>query len=156
MVGIKLQKRMIKMIEYIEMFILLIFGHFLGDFVFQNQTMADKKNRKSDLQNKGYHNTQKDISDEIGKVLQIQTKDYFHKSYKMTWFYWMLTHGIVHGILVYFVVGNLWFGVIEVILHIIIDILKTEGKTTIHVDQLLHLITKVLYMIMIIYNIGGM
>lgn len=139
--------------EIIEIALLLVFSHFLGDFVFQNQTMADRKSRKYDLEDRLYKKQQHDVSENIRRVLKVP--DPFVPTpfvYPMTWFYWMLTHGIVHGVLVYFVVGNLWLGLVEVGLHIVIDMLKTEGYTDIHRDQFLHLCTKIIYMLFIVFG----
>lgn len=61
------------------------------------------------------------------------------------WYYIMLSHCLIHGGTVGLLTGNIYFAVIETILHFIIDVIKCEGYTNIHQDQAAHVVCKVIY-----------
>ncbi len=61
------------------------------------------------------------------------------------WPYCMSAHALIHAGGVWIVLGHPGFAATEFALHWLIDALKAEGKTSIHVDQLLHLLTKIGY-----------
>jgi len=61
------------------------------------------------------------------------------------WYYIMLSHALMHGGVVGLLTGNIYFAVIETILHFIIDIIKCEGYTNIHQDQAAHIVCKAVY-----------
>jgi hypothetical protein len=48
---------------------------------------------------------------------------------------------------VWLVTGNVFLGIIEVVLHWFIDFAKCENWTNIHIDQLLHIICKAIYIV---------
>lgn len=139
------------MLEYIETFILLVFGHFLGDYVFQNDAIAERKSRKNDLKSIEINKQMRKSQNSIAKTFNIEIPK--QPKFKQCWFYYLIAHAITHGWLVYYFIGNLWLGVLETVLHAIIDHIKCEGKTTLHTDQLLHLITKIFYIIIMIIGV---
>ena len=102
----------------IEIFIKLIGGHFIADYVFQTDAIATGKNRNIDPAKFG-----------------------------VDWWYWMTAHAITHGFITGFITGSVWIGLAETILHWIIDFLKCEGIINLHQDQLLHAACKVLWII---------
>ena len=108
------------MTEFFTLFFLLIAGHALADFVLQSDVMAMGKNRHSDIH--------------VGKGKNFPS-----------WQYWLGAHTLIHGGVVCLVTQSLALGVLETLLHSIIDFLKCEGKLTFHQDQLLHLICKIGY-----------
>lgn len=59
--------------------------------------------------------------------------------------YHLIAHSGIHAGAVALVTGNLWFGLVEWVLHTIIDEAKVKGKTSFAVDQLLHIGCKVVY-----------
>ena len=67
------------------------------------------------------------------------------RKYILFWPYWLSAHALIHGGAVWLITGNMSLGLIEVILHWIIDFAKCEGWTNIHIDQLLHMICKAVY-----------
>lgn len=69
------------------------------------------------------------------------------------WFYWLTAHSLVHGGAIYLVTRSVTLGVIETILHWIIDFVKCEGWTSIHTDQFLHVACRVLYCYLIVSGI---
>lgn len=66
------------------------------------------------------------------------------------WRYWLSAHAAMHATGVWFVTGNVWLGLAEFVLHWIIDFIKCENLTNIHQDQLLHIICKVMYVVILL------
>jgi len=95
-------------------------GHALGDYVFQRDIMARAKCRHAEI-----HKT-------AGKNFP-------------GWYYWLLAHALVHGGTVFLISGNLVLGVVETFLHTMIDFCKCEHWFSIHVDQSLHILCKLVY-----------
>jgi len=103
------------------LFFLLVAGHALMDFPGQAGPIAHEKSRhsKSELQN------------------------------AVPWYYWLTAHSLTHGLAVAFITGSAGLGLIETVLHWIIDFVKCEGWTSIHTDQALHILCKVAYCVML-------
>lgn len=76
------------------------------------------------------------------------------------WYYWLSCHCILHGLAVTVAIRYcgysesiaLTFGIIETVVHWIIDYCKCQRWFGIHTDQGLHVLCKVLWWIMIITN----
>lgn len=100
----------------------LIIGHTLADFSLQPSSMAKGKNRNIKINGDPEEN-----------------------KYFPNWPYWLTAHAILHGGAVWLATGNIYLGIIEVILHWIIDFAKCENWTNIHTDQLLHVACKAIY-----------
>ena len=106
------------------LFFQFLVGHALGDYVLQRDMMATAKNRRADI-------------------------------YKSAgagfpgWYYWLISHALIHGGAVFLVSGSTLLGVIETILHSIIDFGKCEKWFGIHSDQALHILCKVIYVYVI-------
>ena len=101
-----------------------LFAHALVDFALQPNSMAVGKNR----------HRQFDGSPDALK-------------YFPNWTYWLTSHAMIHGGAVWLVTGNVFLGIIEVVLHWFIDFAKCENWTNIHADQLLHIICKAFYIL---------
>jgi Protein of unknown function (DUF3307) len=105
------------------MLFFLLAGHALMDFALQSDAMATCKCRRADLP------LQKSVP----------------------WFYWLTAHALLHGAAVGVVVA--WFGyamsvavgfaVAEAVVHWLADYAKCAGLFSIHVDQLIHVLSKV-------------
>lgn len=106
----------------IETLFLLIAGHFLGDFVLQNELMASKKNRN------------KHFAPNTGVM------------YMPPWYYWLTAHSLVHGAIVFLITGNIIFALLETFLHGLIDFGKCEKWYNLHVDQAMHIACKFLWL----------
>ena len=100
----------------------LLFAHALADFSLQTEIMAKLKNRK---------NKQDFIPD--------------GQKYVTCWHYWMGSHALIHGGMVWLITGKVYLGIIETIAHFIIDFLKCENITNPNQDQLMHFICKIIY-----------
>lgn len=66
----------------------------------------------------------------------------------------LLGHGTIHGGAVYLVTGSQVLGVIETVLHVVIDSLKITGKITYSQDQWAHLGCKFAYVALIHAGLG--
>jgi len=101
-------------------------GHALGDYVFQRDIMAKSKGRNAD-------------------IFQSASPGF------PAWYYWLISHALVHGGIVFLITGSAVLGLIETVLHTIIDFCKCEHWINLHVDQALHILCKLAY-IYIIYQ----
>jgi hypothetical protein len=107
-----------------SLFFQFLVGHALGDYVFQRDIMATSKSRHAEV-------------------------------YKTAgpgfpgWYYWLFSHALVHGGLVFLISGSALLGIIETVLHTIIDYSKCEHWIGLHFDQVLHLLCKVAYIYII-------
>lgn len=104
----------------ISLFFQFLVGHALGDYVFQRDIMATSKSRHA-------------------KIYESASPGF------PGWYYWLGSHALVHGGLVFLISGNWVLGVIETVLHFIIDYSKCEHWISLNVDQLLHILCKVAY-----------
>ena len=109
------------------MFFALLVGHAVLDFALQPTAMAIEKNRHSTTP------LQKSVP----------------------WYYWLSAHALGHGGAVYVVTNSLALGVLETAVHWLIDFAKCEEWTTIHIDQLLHVISKVAWCALIVFGFAG-
>lgn len=61
------------------------------------------------------------------------------------WYYWLGSHALMHGGAVALITGCVGLGIAETIAHFVIDYCKCEKFFNIHVDQLLHILCKLLW-----------
>jgi hypothetical protein len=64
--------------------------------------------------------------------------------------YHLVAHAGIQGAAVTLVTGSLWLGLLEWLLHTVIDDMKVNGKTTFAQDQALHVICKVLWAVVVV------
>jgi hypothetical protein len=50
----------------------------------------------------------------------------------------MSAHALTNGFMFYFLLCNIWIGILETILHLVIDVIKCENRTNPIQDQALH------------------
>ncbi|NNE93130.1 MAG: DUF3307 domain-containing protein [Verrucomicrobiales bacterium] len=105
------------------LFFALAIGHALADFPLQGEFLSIGKNRNI-------------------PAPKLADGD---ESPKRLWIYLMSAHSLIHAGFVWMITGSALLGFFEFVLHWIIDALKCEGRTTFETDQLLHLLSKVLY-----------
>jgi Protein of unknown function (DUF3307) len=111
------------MMTWLMVLLLLVAAHAVVDFSLQSDTMAINKSRKADTPLQKF----------------------------VPWYYWLGAHALQHGGAVVFITGSFWLGLAETICHFCIDYAKTLGKYSIHVDQLLHFVCKVVWVIVWIF-----
>lgn len=63
------------------------------------------------------------------------------------WYYWLTSHALIHGGVVYLITQSIVCGIVEVMSHWWIDFLKCEGKINLREDQAYHLLFKITYLI---------
>jgi hypothetical protein len=66
----------------------------------------------------------------------------------VNWQYVLGAHGLIHGLMVTLVTGNLLLGLLETVAHCAIDFGKCEGNYGIHADQFMHFACKVLWSVL--------
>lgn len=105
----------------ITLFFYLVVAHAAFDYALQGDTVALNKNpnAKTLLQN------------------------------SVPWFYWMASHALMHGGAVCIITGSVYLGMAEVIAHFIIDYCKCMKMFTIHIDQLLHVACKIIWLVVL-------
>jgi hypothetical protein len=64
------------------------------------------------------------------------------------WYYWMGAHALIHGGGVALVTNSLWLGLAETTCHFLIDYGKCDKRYSIHGDQALHVLCKVVWVIL--------
>ena len=102
------------------LFFQFLVGHALGDYVFQREIMATSKSRHA-------------------KIYETAGRGF------PPWYYWLISHALVHGGAVYLISGSALLGFIETVLHTIIDYSKCEHWFGLNTDQILHILCKVAY-----------
>ena len=110
----------------LELFFKMLIGHAVCDFALQSDAMGGGKNRHK-------------------KITQTKSLQF------PGWYYWMTAHALIHGGAVYLITANLVLGLIETVLHWIIDFCKCEGWIGVGQDQTLHILCKIGYCWWLIY-----
>ncbi len=110
---------------------LLFCGHALCDFALQSEWVATNKNR---------HARDK---------LNAEQK----KQFEVIWPWLMGAHSLHHGLAVFLFTQNLTLGLLETASHFVIDFLKCEKVFGFHLDQILHLLCKIIWVALLYYQI---
>lgn len=104
-------------LKVLELFFKLLIGHALADFALQNEFMALSKNRNT-------------------------PPNYLDKVHLPMWPYTLTCHALINAGVVWVIIGNPIFAIIELVSHWLIDFVKCEGIFTIHEDQCFHVFIK--------------
>lgn len=112
-------------------FFLLLCGHALADFALQNSWVATNKNRHA------------------REMLTKEEQDQF----QVVWPWLLSAHSLHHGLMVYLITQKIELGIGETVIHWMIDYGKTEEWYGFHTDQVLHVATKVVWVVMLYYQI---
>jgi len=105
------------------LFFALLIGHALADYPLQGDFLALHKNRH-------YKDPARDLPPGI-------------------WVHCLLNHSLIHAGFVWLISGSVILGLMELVLHAIIDFIKCEKITGYHTDQMLHITCKALYVVLI-------
>lgn len=97
--------------------------HAVGDFALQSNFVSRSKVPRADL------------SDFFGS----------HSAPPHLWIHSLTAHALIHGGGVWLVSGSPIFGIVEFVVHWVIDLLKGLGLIGFHFDQILHLLCKLIY-----------
>ena len=97
----------------------LICGHALCDFPLQSAAIAVEKNPNS--------------TSELQK--------------HVPWYYWLSSHALIHGAAVSLITGSVILGIAETVAHWFIDLGKCNKLYSIHSDQVLHILCKIIWML---------
>lgn len=106
----------------LPVFLALLIAHALCDHPLQGQFLALNKNR---------HYRRKNTD------LRTAT----------LWPYCLTAHALIHAGGVWLVTGSYLLGIAELALHWLVDFLKEEKIINLHLDQLLHILCKVAYIV---------
>lgn len=106
--------------------LLLLAGHFIADFWMQSDALARMKNRHR--------------KPEVPPGQTPQT----------IWPYALSAHASHHGVCVALATGSWTLGLAEMVAHAVVDFGKCENWYGIHVDQALHLVCKVAWLVVIV------
>ena len=66
---------------------------------------------------------------------------------KIFWPHALFAHSMIHGGFVAVVTGYWWLGASEAIMHGLTDWLKCEGHISLHQDQAIHILCKVVWLL---------
>ena len=104
----------------------LLCGHAISDFALQSESMGLGKSRHKK-------------PPYIPKGIREQT----------VWLYYLTAHAFINGGVVYLITQSQALGIAETIIHWIIDFCKTEGWINPHRDQMFHLLSKIVYCVVL-------
>jgi len=110
----------------------LVIGHVLADYPLQGKFLATAKNRHAN-------------SDTL--LGETETP-------RGLWIHALTAHAMIHCAAVWLISGSLLLGLIELVLHWVIDFIRCEKKIGYTTDQMLHVACKIGYAAAIIY--GGL
>ncbi len=113
--------------EGLTLLFALVIGHVLADYPLQGEYLALNKNR--------HYRPSNGMEQPKG-----------------LWIHCLGAHCLIHAGIVWLITGRVLFGIIELVLHFIIDALKSEKKTTIHTDQILHVSCRIGYVAALMWD----
>ncbi len=106
------------------LFFALLFGHALADYPLQGEFLALHKNRH-------YKDPNRDFPPGL-------------------WVHCLLNHSLIHAGFVWLISGSMILGLMELVLHAVIDFIKCEKITSYNTDQALHVTCKLLYVVLMV------
>ncbi|MEI7927310.1 MAG: DUF3307 domain-containing protein [Verrucomicrobiales bacterium] len=107
----------------------LLIGHALADYPLQGAFLAKAKDRHSDS----------------GALFGEQ------RAPKGLWIHALTAHSLVHAGVVWLITSSFALALVELVLHWLIDLVKCEGWTGFHTDQMLHVLCKIAYAVAMVY-----
>lgn len=111
-------------------FFAMVIGHALADYPLQGRFLSMAKNRHAD------------VSCLFGG----------EKPPRGIWIHALTAHSLIHAGMVWLLTGSVALGLVELVLHWLIDFAKCEKLMNFTVDQLLHVACKAGYALFIVYN----
>lgn len=108
-------------------FFALVIGHVLADYPLQGRFLSMAKNRHAD------------VTSLFGNA----------PPPRGLWIHALTAHSLIHAGAVWLITGSIALGLMEMMLHWVIDFAKCEKWTNLTFDQSLHLLCKVGYAVLI-------
>lgn len=110
---------------------LLLAGHAIGDFAIQTSWVAYNKSRhaKENPELEGNATTEK------------------------IWPWVLSAHALHHGLIVFLITQKISLGALETVVHWITDYGKSERWYGFHMDQVLHIAAKVVWIVLLFYQV---
>jgi Protein of unknown function (DUF3307) len=71
------------------------------------------------------------------------------KDVTLPWQWWLGSHAAIHGFFVAVITGVPLLGVAEWVVHAVIDIAKCRKRFDLRVDQILHLMSKLVWVVLV-------
>jgi len=121
------QDAAIPLVPAARMLFALLIGHALADYPLQGAFLAKAKDRHSDS----------------GAMFAEKVAP------KGLWVHALSAHALVHAGAVWLITGSAFLGLVEFVLHWIIDFAKCERWTGFTTDQMLHVVCKIGYAVAI-------
>ncbi len=109
--------------ECAVLFFALLIGHALADYPLQGNFLATHKNRN-------YRDPVRQLPEGL-------------------WMHCLFAHCLIHAGFAWCITGRVFFGFVELVLHLMLDLLKGEKRIGFQTDQFLHTASKVLYVVAI-------
>lgn len=104
-----------------EALFLLLAAHALADFGLQTEFVARFKSQ------------------------QMKFKDGVTQRPDLVWLHVLVAHSLIHGLMVYLILGNLALALAETVTHAVIDHAKSANRFGFHTDQFLHIGSKLVW-----------
>ena len=114
-----------------QLYFLLLCGHALGDYGLQSEFVANNKVRTK---------RQRFTPEELAKM-------------QVIWPHLLTSHALIHGFFVFMFTMNYAAGIGEFLAHWFTDFGKGEGWYGFHGDQFIHVVTKLLWVLLIHFAI---
>ena len=112
------------------LFLALAIGHVLADFPLQGMFLSQAKNRKLQL-----------------------SEEFNTNNAQGVWLHAMSAHSLIHCGAVWLITGSVLLGLIEFVLHWIIDFAKCENWIQFNTDQYFHYSCKIIYAALIYFGV---
>jgi hypothetical protein len=113
-------------------FFAMVIGHALADYPLQGKFLSMAKNRHAD----------------VSCLFGGETPP------RGIWIHALTAHSLIHSGMVWLLTGSMALGLVELVLHWVIDFGKCEKWMNFTVDQLLHVACKAGYAVFIAYNMA--
>ena len=120
------------LVPALALLVAFIIGHAIADFPLQGEFLAMSKNR--------HH---------VPPIPNGGKKPPSH-----VWLHCLTNHALIHSGTVWIVTGLFSYAIAEFVLHWIIDFLKCENLTTFTQDQLLHILCKAGFVVLLWLGVG--
>lgn len=110
----------------------LFIGHALADYPLQGAFLASGKNRNCDC-------SMFFVGSSVPKGL---------------WIHALTAHSLIHAGAVWLITGSVFLGLVELVVHWLIDFVRCDERISFNTDQLLHYLYKVVYALLLVSGVA--